>query len=261
MWQVRLSVLLGCALLAGCFAPARDAAPLVVVAGGSGRTGAYVIESLRETGYRVRPLTQDSAGARERIAGSWDWRQVDVRDPARVREAVAGADYVICVLGARQRSGPNSFEFVDYGGVRNVVDAAVDTGVEHFVLISSAAAGPHRKANTMVEVGNVRYWKTQGENHLKRSGLAYTIIGPGGLEDGPSQGSGLRALSRRDYTTGLIARGDVARVAVASLEAASARYKSFALIRDPAVTADAWRELVAAIPADATTQEAPPALE
>ena len=96
-----------------------------------------------------------------------------------------GVDYVICAIGAREREGPNGPEFVDFGGVRNLVGAAQGAGIRHFVLISSAAAGIHRQRSKMMEFGNIRYWKTEGENALKRSGLSYTIIGPGGLEDRP----------------------------------------------------------------------------
>jgi len=251
-------VVAACGLLAGCVATVIPQPMVVLVAGGSGRTGGFVIEQLRSEGYSVRPLTQNRARAVERFGEDWDWREVDVRDGARVLQAMVEVDYVVSVLGAGARSGPNSFEFVDFGGVRNLVDAAAQRGVKHFVLISSAAAGPHQQRSTMIEAGNVRYWKTRGENHLKRSGLNYTIIGPGGLENEPSTGAGLRALSRSDYRTGLVARGDVARVAVASLKEPAAASKSFALIRDKTLAADSWRALLNDIAADTETKELPP---
>ncbi len=247
-----------CSLIASCAAAPLQQSEIVLVAGASGRTGGFVIEQLQQAGYIVRPLTQDRATASRRSGADWDWRQVDVRDPAAVLAAMADVDYVISALGAGARSGPNSFEFVYYGGVRHLVDAAASVGVEHFVLISSAAAGPYRQRSTMIEAGNVRYWKTRGENHLKRSGLAYTIIGPGGLENAPSAGEGLRVLSRGSYQTGLVRRGDVARIAVASLKEPAAANKSFALIRDETLTADSWRDLLAGIEVDANTEEQPP---
>ena len=255
MFSPRLSLALLTTLVIGCTATSSQQQEVVLVAGASGRTGSFVIETLRQADYTVRPLTRNRPAAVTRLGADWDWREVDVRDPAKVLDAMAGADYVISAIGASARSGPDSFEFVDYGGVRNLVDAAVAQGVKHFVLISSAAAGPHRERSTMEEVGNVRYWKTLGENHLKRSGLSYTILGPGGLENEPSSGAGLRALSRADYQTGLIARGDVARVAVASLMEPAAHNKSFALIRDISVDAESWRALLEGIALDRDSDE------
>lgn len=232
---------------------------LVAVAGASGRTGLRITEELAASGYAVRALTSDRARAIERHGSRYDWREADVRDPQAVGSALRGARNLVIAIGASEWEGPNSPQFVDYQGVRNLVDAAREHGLKHVVLVSSAAAGPYRERSRSLQMGNVRHWKTEGENHLKRSGLAYTIIGPGGLADADSSGEGLRVLRRRDYAGGSVARGDVAKVAVAALSEPAARNKSFALVRDESQPRDAWRKQLAAIPLDADGDEAAPA--
>ena len=253
--------LLGTAAAVTCLLPmlavAADEAR-VLVAGATGRTGGYILRELRDSGYRVRGMTRDVASATSRLGDGWDWVEADVRDPGAVAAAMRDVDYVICSIGARSRSGPDGPEFVDYGGVRNLADAAVAAGVRHFVLISSAAAGPHRKRSRMVQLGDIRYWKTRGEDHLKLSGLDYSIIGPGGLVSGTGGDTGTRVLTRRDYGGGRIAMGEVARIAVDALTNPNARNKSFAAIRDDSLAPGAWRDLLTGLPADRDSDEAPP---
>lgn len=253
------ALLLALILLAPLVVPADDGEQgLVLVAGASGRTGIQVLQQLRERGYVIRALTTNRERAIERHGATWDWVEADVRNPERLAEVAKDVDYVISAIGARAWEGPNSPEFIDFGGVRNLTDAAVAAEVKHFVLVSSAAAGPHRQRSNMRQMGNVRYWKTRGEDHLKLSGLSYTIIGPGGLVNEPSSDQGLRVLSRRDYRGGAIAIGDVAMLVVDSLSNRDAQNKSFAAIRDEALPPDAWRELLKFIQPDTETDEKPP---
>lgn len=205
---------------------------------------------LQQAGFAAVGLSRNADRARDRNPGPWRWVEGDVRDANAMIKLVAGSDYVISTIGAPARSGELGPEFVDYGGVKNLVDAAVAARVKHFVLVSSAAAGRAGRRSKMIEVGNVRYWKTKGEDYLKASGLSYTIIGPGGLENRNCCRDGVRVLSRRDYTTGLIARGDVALIAVDALRNPDARNKTFAAIRDDDLAPFEWRELLPTLDVD-----------
>ncbi len=258
MKRLRLVTMYLLVLLASACAAAPET---VVVAGASGRTGGYVLEELRAAGYNIRALTSNRARAIERKGAEWPWLETDVRDIESLRPALVQADFVICVIGAREWSGPNSPQFVDYGGVRNLVDVALEQKITHFVLISSAAAGPYRNRSRMEQMGNVRYWKTRGEDHLKLSGLRYTIIGPGGLQDTGKSNQGLRLLSRADYRGGAIARGDVAMLAVESFSKVAMHNKTFAAVSDAGLDAQTWRQLLDSIELDANTEEAAPTAE
>ena len=235
-----------------------SAAELVLVAGASGRTGSAAMRLLDEQGYAVRATTTNRDRAVRRHGDQWDWLELDVRDRDAVFAAMQGVDYLICAIGTRSLIGGNGPEFVDYRGVVNLVDAAVEAGVRHFVVVTSAAAGPYRERSRMIIFARARHWKTMGENHLKRSGLAYTVIGPSALQEEPAGGGEpIRVMARADYETGEVAIADVAMLTVDALTNPDARNKSYGVVRDESVEPGAWREMLKTIEIDSVTEESP----
>ena len=67
--------------------------------------------------------------------------------------------------------------------------------------------------------------KTQAEDHLRESGVAYTIIRPGGLKDADATGRGL--LTEDAMAMGIITRQDLAQLMVAALDDAGAANKIY----------------------------------
>jgi len=216
----------------------------VLVPGASGKTGRFVMEILAEQGYDARGMTRNVERAAAASEGDYSWVKGDVKNPDDLIAAMDGVSYVICTIGTQEPTGENSPEFVDYGGVKNLVDAAKAANVKHFVLLSSAGASredPENRLNKMF--GNVVIWKHRGENYLKESGLDYTIVRPGGLlENIYDQGTRGLKFEQGDMGTGIIHRGDVAAVLVAALQDPSAKSKSFELYSDENAPADNWRD-------------------
>jgi uncharacterized protein YbjT (DUF2867 family) len=237
-------------LLASAGAVAANAPPVVLVIGGSGDTGIEVMRAAATNNLQPRGMTRNRKRALQ-MHPRFEWIEADARDVSSLASALQGVRYVVCAIGAPSFEGPDAPQFVDYLGVVNAVDAAAAAGVQHFVLISSASAGPHREARKTPRLNYVLLWKTLAENHLKASGVPYTIIGPAGLIDGAPGRAGLAAIPRLDYQSTNVARTDVARVALESLTAATARNKSFALINTENATPDTWRAQIAKLPADA----------
>ncbi len=244
-----------CLLLAGCAATPPPGPSLVLVAGASGRAGTYLVRQLKSQGIPFRAMTRNRAEAERRLGADFagvEWVECDVRDPASVAAAMRGVGRVISVIGSREVAGDNSAEFVDYGGVRNLVDAAVAAGVDHFVLLTAIGvtdpAHPFNKA-TKGALG----WRLKGEDYLRASGLTYTIVRPGGLVNEPAGRQGLR-LERGDHWRPLLrstlSRDDLALVLIASLETPGARNATFELVNDPALPPGAWRERLATLTPD-----------
>ncbi len=249
-------------LLAGCTAANRApgggealAGRLIVVAGGSGRAGVYVLRQLKAQGLRFRALTRDSAAARARLgadAEGVDWVAADVRDAAQVDAALRGADYVISVIGSRELAGPNSAEFVDYGGVRNLVDAATRNKVRHFTLLTAIGASDRESAANRMFKGALE-WRFRGEEHLRASGLAYTVVRPAGLTNEPAGGKGVRLYQGDDWRSHArqtISRDDLALVLIETLRHPGARNATFEIANDAAQPPGTWREQMAALKAD-----------
>ena len=221
------------------------AEPLLVIAGASGRSGRLILENAASSGYRIRALASDLERTQRELGtmlyDKAQWRQVDLGDRAAAKRALAGADYVISAIGARRFEGPGSPQFVDYQANVNLIDAARAAGTRRFVMVSSASAGSHRDQSLTPRLGFVLFYKTRAEEHLKASGLGYTIIGPAGLLDTPARVDGIEIVRREDYVSTNVSRADVARVAVDALTNPDADHKSFALVGDRRGDTEAWR--------------------
>jgi uncharacterized protein YbjT (DUF2867 family) len=141
---------------------------MILVAGGTGRLGREVVTRLTGAGRRVRVLTRDAAHA-----GGLDADIVigDVRDASTLVAATAGTSTVISAvhgfLGGRG-AGPDD---VDDRGNRNLMRAALDTGVEHVVLLSVLGARPDHPMS-------LHRAKYAAERHLHASGLSWTVLRP-----------------------------------------------------------------------------------
>ena len=214
-----------------------------MVAGASGRSGRYVMEQLQEQGYLPRGMTRNIERAAKNVPGDYEWVQGDAKDPSTLMAAVEGADYVICTIGTQEVKGPNAAEFVDYGGVKNLVDASITAGVKHFVLMSSQGAtddSPENPLNKML--GNVLIWKLKGEDHLRASGLNYTIVRASALEGVKYEPGTVGLLfDQGDETIGAIHRADAATVMIAALSNPDADRKTFELFGVEDGPADNWQ--------------------
>ena len=109
----------------------------VVVTGGSGRLGQFVIRDLLARNYQV--LSLDKVAPREKICPSW---LADLRHSGDLFEALKDA-YGIIHLGAYQ--APNLAPDAEtlsnnVSSTYNVLRAAADSGVKKVVLASSTAA-------------------------------------------------------------------------------------------------------------------------
>ena len=109
----------------------------VVVTGGSGRLGQFVIRELLASQYEV--LSLDKLAPREKLCATW---LTDLRHAGDLFEALRGA-YGVIHLGAYQAPNlaPDAETFSNnVSATYNVLRAAADLGVHRVVLASSTAA-------------------------------------------------------------------------------------------------------------------------
>ena len=191
----------------------------VLVTGGQGFLGAWIIRRLHAGGHRVRVFDLGrNTELVERIAGTLpEWVTGDVADPAQVLDAARGCDAIIHLAGILTpacAADPKRGAEINLIGTINVFEAARALGISQVVYTSSAAAfGPepgappfpvtHYGAFKLACEGCARaYWE---EQKIASIGFRpYIVYGPGretGLTAGPSLAC--KAAARgEDYTIG-----------------------------------------------------------
>lgn len=223
---------------------AAQAGDTVLVVGG-GRSGMPLVKILSEQGYTVRLSVRDPSKA-EDLPADVEVVKADVTEPETLTSAVKGISYVISTIG----SGRNA-ENVDYKGVAALADAAKAAGVKHMVLMSSMNAGnddPEERLNKMFSM--VLMWKGKGEDHLRKSGMPYTIVRPGGLKNCDPGATGLKLMPGGSNELGMICRADVGLVMADALTNKNADGKTVAVIGDETAKPGEWKKSWKALPKD-----------
>ncbi|MBM3515796.1 MAG: SDR family oxidoreductase [Alphaproteobacteria bacterium] len=244
----RRTLLAGMAVLGVGGGKAHAAGAWVLVAGATGRTGRPMIGILKSKGFKVRAMVRESPaddlGADETVVA-------DATKPETLAAAMKGITYVVSALG---RGRGNSGD-VDDAGIVNLTNAAKAAGAKQLVLMSSIGAEITSPTDTSVRRPEIMLAKGRGEAYLRRSGLPYTIVRPGGLEDCDHGKSGLKIgmMTVVEFQAGgrpVICRADVALVMVEALGNKDAIGKTFTLVGDTSAPVDAWRATLAAMKRD-----------
>lgn len=144
----------------------------VLVLGGSGFVGRYVVGTLVRRGRRVVVPTRRRESARHLILlPTVEVVEADVHDPASLARLAAGASAVVNAVGILNETGGQTFARVHVDLVRGVLDACRTAGVRRLVHVSSLNADP---------AGPSRYQRSKGEAEaaIAASGLDWTILQP-----------------------------------------------------------------------------------
>ena len=210
----------------------------VLVAGATGRTGQWIVRRLQAHGINHRIFVRSSTKALEMFGPDYAGRLVEgtIENPADLEAAVAGCDAVISAIGAYVTdpdAPPPSV--IDRDGMKAFAAIAKRFGVKKFIQVTSLAVT--KPEHPMNKYGGVLNMKFQGENAIRSTysdpGFSYTIIRPGGLQDGePLQH--LLEFGTDDTIMGVIDRSDLAEAAVVSLWHPKAANRTFELIRGEA---------------------------
>ena len=140
---------------------------MILVTGGTGFLGAYVIKNLVEKGHAVRAIRR---AARlpffidESVWKKVDWVDGDVLDVVSLQDAMRGIDAVIhaAAIVSFAKEKRKKMYAVNIDGTTNVVNAALEAEVRRLLHVSSVAAlGRTAKASTVTEE---KKWEESGNN-------------------------------------------------------------------------------------------------
>jgi uncharacterized protein YbjT (DUF2867 family) len=192
----------------------------VLVAGANGTTGRIIIDLLKNSEVyqpiaMVRKQEQKDHFEKNNVSTIVADLEEDIS------HAVKNADKVIFAAGSK---GQNIID-VDQEGAKRLINAAKDAGLEKFVMLSSMGAD---KPAESAELEDYLRAKQNADNHLKASGLNYSIVRPGHLTD--DDGTGKIQLNENLKIQGHISRADVAKTLVEALEDDVRQNKTFEIL-------------------------------
>jgi len=218
----------------------------VLVTGGTGFLGAYIIDELVRQGYAVRALRRNSSKLPFFISQTtWDnveWVEGDILDVVSLQDALVDVDAVIhsaAVVSFAKEDRRQMYQ-VNVDGTANVMNMALEAGVKRVVHISSVAALGRTADGGMVDEdkkwedtkinthyakskyrGELEVWRAMGE------GLPAVILNPSTILGYGDWHSSSSAIFRNMYNgfpwyspgiNGFVAVKDVARATVAMLQ-------------------------------------------
>ncbi|KAK7852674.1 uncharacterized protein At2g34460, chloroplastic [Quercus suber] len=218
----------------------------IFVAGATGSTGKRIVDQLLAKGFHVKAGVRDLEKAKTSLSRDNPALQIVKADVTEGSERLAEAigddsEAVICATGFKPGWDLFAPWKVDNFGTVNLVEACRKLGVNRFILISSilvngAAMGQIlNPAYIFLNVfGLTLIAKLQAEQYIRKSGINYTIIRPGGLRNEPPTGNLVMEPEDTLYE-GTISRDKVAEVAVEALVYPEASYKVVEIVsRDDA---------------------------
>jgi len=144
----------------------------VLVVGGSGFVGRYVVHRLVNAGYRVVVPTRRRDNARHLfLLPTVQVVEADVGDAATLDRLVAGSAAVVNLVGILNEGGAETFARAHVDVPANIVAACRTAGVRRFLQMSALNADP---------AGPSRYQRSKGEAEaaIVASGLDWTIFQP-----------------------------------------------------------------------------------
>lgn len=214
------------------------------VAGATGETGRRIVQELVQRQIPVRALVRDLDKGRQILPSEAELVVGDVLQPDSLRGAIADSTVILCATGAAPSFDPTGPYKVDYEGTKNLVDAAKNAGIEHFVFVSSLCTSQLFHPLNLFWL--ILVWKKRAEEYLQSSGLTYTIVRPGGLknEDNTDQ---IVMASADNLSDGSIPRTKVAQVCVEALGQPESRNKIVEIIAKPEAPVKSFQELFANI--------------
>ncbi|XP_027336511.1 uncharacterized protein LOC113850252 [Abrus precatorius] len=174
----------------------RDA---VLVTDGDSEMGQMVILSLIVKKARVKTLVKDKRVALEAFGSYVESMAGDTNDNRFLKKALRGVRTIIC---------PNEGFLSSIGSLQ---------GVQHVILLSQLSVYSGKSGIQSMIKSNAKKLAEQDESILKTSGIPYTIIRTGALQDTPGGKQGF-TFDEGCAASGSISKEDAAFVSVAALD-------------------------------------------
>lgn len=141
---------------------------MVLVTGGTGFLGSYIIKELIEKNYSVRAIRRPTSKLPfyipAEILDRVEWVEADLLDLVSLEDAMEGADAVIhsAATVSFHKSDKNLMYQVNTQGTCHLVNTALEKNVPRFIHVSSVAALGRTKTNS--HVTEEKKWQESDNN-------------------------------------------------------------------------------------------------
>jgi len=146
---------------------------MILVTGGTGFLGSYIIKELIEKGYSVRAIRRSNKTPHyipNEILSKTEWVEADILDVVALQDAMENIDTVIHSAGVVsfvKKDRKNMYQ-VNVEGTANVVNMALEKNVKKLIHISSVAALGRKNNGT--HVNEEKKWEENKMNtHYAKS--------------------------------------------------------------------------------------------
>lgn len=148
----------------------------VLVVGATGSIGSLVVDEALRQGHAVRALVRKTSKT-DQLPRKAQVVTGDVTRPETLAPAVDGVDAVVFTLGS-DGAGKAGAESIDYGGVRNVLQALSSRTVRIALMTSIGVTNRTGDYNRKTEAHD---WKRRSESSCARAGCRTRSSVPAGL--------------------------------------------------------------------------------
>lgn len=190
----------------------------IAVFGATGGTGRQVVEQALQQGHHITALVRDPAKLDIQHA-NLTVIQGNVLEETAVAQALEAAEAVVCSLGTTSNNPGD----VVSAGTRQIISQMQKNGPQRLIVVTSLGVGDSAdqvpfafKMLMKTVLKKVMADKNVQEDFVRASGLAWTIVRPGGLTNGPATGQ-YTAGTGADIRAGQVSRADVAHLILQEL--------------------------------------------
>ncbi len=189
----------------------------LAITGATGKTGYRVAEEAISAGYDVRLIVRDQSEIPNSIKGVERY-ELSTTNGITLDYALKDCDSLVIATGARPSIDLTGPAKVDYLNIQKQVESCKRQNLKRVVLVSSLCAG--KLIHPLNLFGLILVWKRLGERSLQKSGLDWTVIRPGGLNENETnlRNQNILFSGQKTQEEGSIPRRLVARSCIEALK-------------------------------------------
>ncbi|QCQ15803.1 SDR family oxidoreductase [Microbacterium sp. RG1] len=186
----------------------------ILIIGGHGKIALLLAPLLAARGDEVTSVVRNPDHVDDVHAAGATALVLDVAaaDTTTLSDALAGNDAVVWSAGAGGGDAARTYA-VDRDAAIRAMDAAEVSGASRFVMVSWIGSSPDHGIDPSDSFFPYADAKLAADEHLRRSSLEWTVLGPGTLTSDDATGR----ITTEPTGRGEISRADVAQVIAATL--------------------------------------------